>query len=306
LRFEYWASTNRLSVRLLRVLAVDQAAQIEDGGGEATAVLLRVDLDVGTNDAVLGGDREGQLPFVALGRGDALVGDVRVAGLEGLDRVAGVAGGEEEPQLVLHHEAAQGRLVDLVVLVDVLRLVRTQRRPRRVRPVEAVGAGEQVAAGLGQGRDDAAGKPAVLGRDAADRGGGLLDGVLDEQRQRLLADVLVDHHAVDQPQVLVGLGAGDGDVAARSRAAHAGGQQDGRLGSAADRQLVDDLLGDGGRDLAVGGDGLVAAGDDDLLGDRSERHLGVELLALGGRDLDGGLHLLEAGELEGHVVLAWG
>jgi hypothetical protein len=115
-------------------------------------------------------------------------------------------------------------------------------------------------------------------------GGGLLDGVLDEQRQLLAADVLVDHHAVERPQVLEGHATGDGHAAGRRVDHRARGEQHRGVEVAVERQVLDLVLGVARRAGGRLRDGATLTGDDDLLGHRREAHLDVDAVGQGGRD----------------------
>ncbi len=260
-----------------------------------------LDLGVRADDAVVLGDRPGQLALVALVVIAVGVGDQGVVGLPVLGEL-GVAGGEEEPQRVLEDVAAEGGLVDRADVVQPVRRQFVAPHPLVVGEVGAERAGELVAARFGQHVDHAALEAAVLGRHARGRGRGLEDGVLDVDRQRLAADVLVDHDAVDQPQVLVRLGARDGD-AVDAGVVDAGNHQRRGVDGPVDRQLLLEVERDGGLGDDVLRDGLAGAHDLDLAFEALVDHHHVETLHLLVGDLDafGGLGP-EALEAEGHGV----
>ena len=101
--------------------------------------------------------------------------------------VFGLTAGAEEPQTVADDAAAEGAFVDVVDLVDAVRLAggadssvqdglvsESRSEPLNSLPPDLV-----------MRADHAAGEPAVLGRDAAGENGRLLDGVFDEQRAGL-------------------------------------------------------------------------------------------------------------------------
>ncbi len=165
-------------------------------------------------------DRRGHLAL------DALLVEACIVGNRGLDRLLPsalllVARGDEEPQAVGQDPSPEGGLEDLVDVVQLLLAgVALHGRPGdpvfvlEVDPERAV---ELVAALLGDRVDHAAGETPVLGRHRAGLDGRFLDRVLDEQGERLAAQVLVDDDAVDQVEVLERHGARDDRVVRGSR-----------------------------------------------------------------------------------------
>src|SRR5204862_7611316 len=126
--------------------------------------------------------------------------------------------GVEEPEAVLQNRAAERVLVGRNQLVGLRLVHRRRRAPVVVLEGRPERAAEQVAARLGDGVDDAARETSEL---RGDSGGGyrrFLDRVLDVERDRLTAEVLVEHHAVQQEQVLERGGAADRNHAEAVRA----------------------------------------------------------------------------------------
>ncbi len=250
-------------------------------------------------------DRESELafvPFLVVNARERDVGRVRLP----VGGELAVAAGDEEPQLVLQEKAAERRLVDRVDLVVAARGLRGLGRPLVAGERVAEGRVELVAARLRQGVDDAAGETAVLGRDRRRLGRRFLDRVLDVEGVRGVADVVLDHDAVDHVQVLVRHGARDREVAGGSGGRHARGQDGGAGDAAGDRQGVDQALVIGRRDLLPRRDVVVGPGDGDLLGNLRGRHRRVQRRGLRGVDLDGRVERLEPHQLEPDVVVAGG
>ena len=146
--------------------------------------------------------------------------------------------------------------MDLVRLVRpgnvILPLERRLRRPRLVGEVEAVAAGEEIAAALGDGVDDAAGEAAIFGGDARGEHLRFLDGVFDEQVVRRPEEVVVDVDAIDQEDVVVRECARNSELACVRRVGRetGGERRDGRE-VAAGGELADlgvrEVLSAGGR-----------------------------------------------------------
>ena len=281
------------------------------GGGEEEAVdVVEGTIEVARHHAVAGPEGGGQLALVAVlglaaGEGHAGLGLARG---HQLGRVLGFEGaaGEEEPQAVAQDVAAEGRLVGEVVLVLLIGGERGLAVPAVVGHTGAEGAGELVAARLGDHVDHAAGEAAVLGRHVGGHGRGLEDRVLDVHVERLAAQVLVEHDAVQGVEVLVGLGARDRGVAAGARRRGAGRQADRRLDGARDGQLLEQRLLHGLRALGAGGHRLELTGDHDLLLHRLGVHHRIQGPRLAGGDADVVLEGGEGRDLEGDLVVAAG
>ena len=201
---------------------------------------------VGHLERVAGGQGVRQLALVALVVHPVVVHDVGEH--RGLSRlVVGVSGRAEEPQLVLDDGAAErpfvGRHDDVAARVPEQALFeRRQRPPVVVVEGDPAGPAKTVPARPGDDIRHPAGEAAVFRRNRRGRCLGFLDRVFNEEQAFLVAQRLVQHHAVQQEQSLVGRGAGKRHVAARTRARCTGRQQDGTPDIAANRQPVD-LLG---------------------------------------------------------------
>ena len=146
-------------------------------------------------------------------------------------------------------------------------------------------------------------EPAVLGRDAGHRHGGLLDGVLDVQVVRLTADGLVRVHAVDQIPRVVRHRAADREVAVRTRRMSGRRhQQRGRM-IAIRRKQLNQLLREVRRDHRRLHQRVDLAPDDvDGFGHRRWTELRVDREHLRRGQRDGLRRPFEAAQLEGEGV----
>ena len=132
----------------------------------------------------------------------------------------------------------------------------------------------------------------------------------------MAADVLVHHHAVDHEEALEAHGARDGDGPAGGGAGAAGGtgvvhawrQRQRLLQAAVERQLLDQVglvAGRQRRALREVGAGRLGL-HHDLFGHAGQAQGHRQRHGLGDRDARAALQRLEAGQLEGDVVVAGG
>ena len=299
---------------VLRRLAVDEAGEVHDDGAAVVGVVrLQLLVGVAALHGVVLRDRPGALALDALVVRDRGERDVRVArGVAVLVLVVAVRA--EEPQPVPQDRPADGGLVrgqDRVGARVARRqglVVRRQARPGVVVEGDPEGPAERVAARLGDRVRDAAGEPPVLGGDRAGGRLRLFDGVLDVERARLVAQRLVQDHAVQQEEALVRHGSRERDVAVRARPGRAGRQQHRPRHRPADRQAVDEVLTVAGRGRRrrreVGGHRRRAHVHG--LGQRANLHLGVERRRLGHLDPDRLFLRGEPGQFEDDLVVSGG
>ena len=162
---------------------------------------------------------------------------------------------------------------------------------------------EAVTARLGDDVDDAAGEPAVLGRDAIGRDHRLLHRILYIEVVGLAAEVLVNVDAIDEIQRLKGHRAGNRVAAVWSRRMHARRLEHDGIDVTRRRQHRHQLLLEVGGDLRRVRQHLAGAGPNrDVLGERRRTERRVQRERLAQRDRDRLLLTLESAQLEGHGV----
>ena len=203
-----------------KLAVVDAGLVVVLQGGEGVVGVGVVDADHVAGERVVRERRERQLAFVALLVVPEVVVEHRRAvragrGLGG-DAGGGAAIGAEEPDVVFPERAAEGGLVRGQNVLRRRFLRRADRGPRGVREAGPEGAGEDVAAGLRDGVDDAAREAPEFRGDGGRRRRRLLDRVLDEEVDRRAADVVVHDDAVHGEEVVERLRARDRDGAVRA------------------------------------------------------------------------------------------
>ena len=182
---------------------------------------------------------------------------------------------------------------------------RRRRAPVVVIERLAIRPAERIAAGLGDCVDEPAAEAAELGGDARGGDGRLLQRILDVQRERLAAQVLGDHHAVDGKEAFIRHRAGDRVPAIGAGGMHRRPHQDRGIERAIRRQRRHQFLTELRRDRR-GLDERRGAGDDvDGLDDAADRHRFVERDRLRACHTDLPLERLKTTELEHDRVVAW-
>src|SRR5439155_1465070 len=210
-----------------------------------------------------------------------------------------------EPDLVVPEWTAKGAFVNGRDFVD--RLIGRkwgQRTPAVIVERRSKRTAEDVAARLGDHVDDTAAEPAVFRGDGARRDFRLLDRILDEQVERLAAQVLVHDHAVDEVLAFERQRPSHHDVAAWAVTGDARRQQHRVVQRASNRQQFELILlevaGDRGGQDDVG----RLAGDRDVFGDGGDSQRHVQRLRFGHLHTDRLLDGPESLELEGHLIIA--
>ena len=109
--------------------------------------------------------------------------------------------GEEKPQTVAPEVSAEGGFVGLPDRIYLGCRHGRRRAPAIVVEADPEGPVESIPTGFRDRVDDAAGETPVLGGHSVGQDRGFLDGVLDEDGGRLLADGLVEHDAIHRVEV---------------------------------------------------------------------------------------------------------
>ena len=225
----------------------------------------------------------------------------REAGLVRL-RAIEEAAGAEEPGAAADDRTAERELVGRNRVIDLRLVERAGGPPVVVRERRAERAAEAVAARAGDGIDDAAGEAAVLGGDAGRRDRGFLDGVLDEERERRAAEVVLDLDAIEHEQVVGGHRATDGDGIVRARRVRRGREVDRRQQRARRGQRRQQFLLNVGRRLDGVGEGVGACRDGHDFAERGLAQRDLDLYRLPGADVARDLRGGKAAELDSDGV----